>query len=170
MEIIIKDSPSAGDVHVDAPLGSQRQRRQKTPPVDTDGDGDATVVKRTFFKVSGIDADLGLVFGWGIVCKEGGKPYVDTQGDHIPDEAMVKASTEFMKNSRMAGEMHARMGAGTIVHSFPLTGEIAKAMGIDCDRTGWMVAAAPDPEMLAKFKDGTFTGFSIGGEVLGDDE
>ena len=66
----------------------------------------------------------------------------------------------------MAGEQHSRMSAGTIVHSFPLTTEIAKAMGVSSDKTGWMVACAPDPAMLAKFKSGDLTGFSIGGRHL----
>jgi hypothetical protein len=30
-----------------------------------------------------------------------------------------------------------------------------------------MVAAKPSPEVLAKFADGTYTGFSIGGTVEG---
>lgn len=166
MEIIIKDSPSAGDVHVDVPLGSRRGKPAKRPE---SGEDCHPVVMQKFFKVAGVNEDLGLVFGWGIVCKEGGEPYVDTQNDHIPEEAMVRAATDFMKNSRAAGDMHSRMGAGSIVHSFPLTAEIAKAMGIECDRTGWMVAAAPDPAMLAKFKSGEYTGFSIGGEALDGD-
>lgn len=121
----------------------------------------------TFFKVSGVDKGLGLVFGWGIVCKdETGADYTDVQGNHIPEAAMVHATTDFMKSERMAGEMHSRMDAGTVVHSFPLTAEIAKAMGIETKKTGWMIAMAPDPAMLAKFASGELTGFSIGGEHL----
>lgn len=120
----------------------------------------------TFFKAAGVDEGLGLVYGWGIVCKENGVDYYDVQKNHIPEPAMVAATTEFMKDSRMAGEQHARMDAGTIVHSFPLTTEIAKAMGLETTKTGWMVAAAPDAAMLAKFKSGDLTGFSIGGEHL----
>jgi hypothetical protein len=120
----------------------------------------------TFFKVSGVDDGLGLVFGWGIVCTEDGKPYFDVHKNHIPEDAMVEAVTDFMKNSRGAGEQHERMDAGTVVHSFPLTAEIASAMGIGTDKTGWMIAMAPDPAMLAKFKSGELTGFSIGGTHL----
>lgn len=132
-------------------------------------DPDSLVEKSfgTFFKVSGVDEELGLVFGWGIVCKdESGADYRDSQDNHIPEAAMVHATTDFMKTERMAGEMHTRMDAGTILHSFPLTGDIAKAMGIETKKTGWMIAMAPDPAMLAKFADGTFTGFSIGGEHI----
>lgn len=132
----------------------------------------------TFFKVSGVDAGLGLVFGWGIICKdENGAEYTDTQGNSVPEDAMVHATTDFMKSSRVHGDMHVRgttpqLTAGMVVHSFPLTTDIAKAMGIETKRTGWMVATAPDPAMLAKFVDGAagkaggYTGFSIGGEHL----
>jgi len=136
---------------------------------EIDDDWSDTVVEKgfnTFFKVSGVDEGLGLVFGWGIVCTENGAPYVDSHKNYIPEAAMVEATTDFMKGQRVAGDGHVRMGAGTIVHSFPLTAEIAKAMGIECDRTGWMVGAAPDPTMLAKFASGEYTGFSIGGEYL----
>jgi hypothetical protein len=117
----------------------------------------------SFFKVSGVDEGLGLVFGWGIVCKVDGNDYYDVQKNNIPEDAMVEATTDFMKGQRMAGEQHVRMDAGSIVHSFPLTTEIAKAMGIGTTKTGWMVACAPDKAMLAKFKANELTGFSIGG-------
>lgn len=133
----------------------------------------------TFFKVAGVDEDLGLVFGWGIVCKEHGQDYYDVQKNHIPEPAMVHATTDFMKGQRMAGEQHMRMDAGSIVHSFPLTGEIWKAMFTDHatgammgglpespPKSGWMVASAPDAAMLKKFKSGELTGFSIGGEHI----
>ena len=150
--------PGVGDVHVDAPLGGKKKLPADDEAVEKSFSG--------FFKVSGVDEGLGLVFGWGIVCKEAGVDYVDVQGNHIPEDAMVEATTEFMKSSRQMGEMHVRMDAGAVVHSFPLTTEIAKAMGITTDKTGWMIAAAPDKAMLAKFASGEFAGFSIGGEHI----
>ncbi len=117
----------------------------------------------TFFKVAGADEELGLIFGWGLICTEKGSPYTDVQGNTVPEGAMVKAVSDFMAGERQAGEQHERMGAGTIIHSFPLTAEISKAMGIQCDNTGWMVACKPDAAMLKAYKEGKFTGFSIGG-------
>lgn len=127
---------------------------------------------KMFFKatVTKVDESLGLVFGWGIICKQDGIDYWDVQNNHIPEDAMVYATTDFMKNSQMAGEMHQRMDAGTVVHSFPLTSDIAAAMGIVTKTTGWMVAMAPDKVMLSKFKSGEYTGFSIGGEYLETEE
>jgi hypothetical protein len=101
--------------------------------------------------VAKVDTGLGLVFGWGIVCTEKGEDHFDTQGDHIPEDVMVEATSDFMENARVAKDMHsADEPHGTIVHSFPLT--------------GWMVAMKPSAEILKKYEDGTYTGFSIGGQ------
>jgi hypothetical protein len=116
-----------------------------------------------------VDNDLGLVLGWAIISTIDGQPYFDKQGDHIPDEAMLEASTDFMLNSRVQGDMHeqedgvAKQG-GTVVFCWPMTSEISKAFNVETEQTGLMVAVKPDSdEVLQKFRDGTYTGFSIGG-------
>lgn len=132
-----------------------------------------------FFKaeVSKVDSELGLVFGWGIICKIDGEPYFDSQSDHIPESAMLKATADFMLKSRMSGDMHTRHDGpggqepvqdGAVVFSFPLTTEIAKALNIETDRTGWLVAIKPSPAVLEKYRDGSYRGFSIGGSRLKD--
>ncbi|MEQ8448239.1 MAG: XkdF-like putative serine protease domain-containing protein [Nitratireductor sp.] len=125
--------------------------------------GGAQVVK--------VDSSLGLIFGWAIVSKVDGADYFDTQGDHIPEDSMLKASADFMANSRLAKEMHVGDGKGSVVFAWPMTAEIAKSMGITTKNTGLMIAMKPDsPEMLGKFADGTYTGFSIGGKRIKDEE
>ncbi len=119
-------------------------------------------------KIEKVDESLGLVFGWGIICSEGGEPYFDLQGDHIPANAMMKAACDFQLNSRATDDMHDNVAEGTVVFSFPMTSDVAKAYGIECDREGWMIAAKPGPEILAKFKTGEYTGFSIGGARIED--
>jgi len=109
------------------------------------------------------DEELGLVFGFAIVSTLDNVPYYDVQGDHIPDNAMLKAATDFMVNSRMAKEMHIGDSRGSVVFAFPLTAEIAKSLDIETKKTGLLIAMKPDDDMLAKFKDGSLTGFSIGG-------
>jgi hypothetical protein len=112
-----------------------------------------------------VNDELGLVFGYAIVCKEDGQDYFDVHGDHIPEDSMLRVSTEFMSGARVAGEMH-RKEAGTIIHAFPLTQEIAKALGIEAKRHGLLVAVRPsDPEVLAKARRGEYSGFSIAGTV-----
>lgn len=110
------------------------------------------------------DEGLGLVFGWGIVCTEKGVDHFDLQGDHIPDNVMLKGVSEFMENARVGKDMHSGDQIGSVVHSFPLTADIAKAFGIQTEKTGWMVAWKPDSEsMLKMYLSGERTGFSIGG-------
>ena len=92
-------------------------------------------------KIVKADESLGLVFGYGIICTEGGEPYFDTQGDHIPAESMLKAATDFMAHSRATDDMHDEVQAGVVVHSFPMTGEIAKAYGMTIEREGWIEQA-----------------------------
>lgn len=106
----------------------------------------------------------GLVFGWGIICKIDGEDYYDVQGDHIPEDVMLKGVSEFMVAGRVAKEMHKGEAIGTMVHSFPMTSDIAKALEMQTRKTGWLVAMKPDnPAVLAKFADKSYTGFSIGG-------
>lgn len=119
-------------------------------------------------KAQAVDADLGLVLGWGIICSEGGEPYYDLQNQHIPADLMVKATTDFMAEVRATDEMHDEEPDGTVVHSFPLTEAVKAAFGIECDREGWMIAMRPSPPVLQKFVSGEYTGFSIGGRYAAE--
>jgi len=123
-----------------------------------------------------VDQTLGLVFGWAIISKIDGEDYYDIQEDHIPEDVMLRAAADFMASKRVAGDMHQRdqygqpVKAGEILFAFPLTTDIAKAMEISTPQTGLMIAMRPaDPEILAKFTDGTYTGFSIGGYATSED-
>ena len=130
-------------------------------------------VTEKFYKaqVAKVDDELGLVFGWAIVCKVDGEDFLDSQNDHIPEESMLKAAVDFMENSRVAKEMHDGEQVGEFVFAFPLTEETAAAMDITTKFTGLMVAMKPaDPAILTKFKDGTYTGFSIGGSRVEDED
>ena len=129
--------------------------------------GDATEKVVSVLKVS---EEIGMVFGWAIVCTDGGEDYYDTQDDHIPEDAMLKASTDFMMNSRMLGDMHQKAEGGSVVFCFPMTEEIAGAFGMSTQKTGLMIGVKPgNAETLAKFKSGEYTGFSIGGVRIVDE-
>ena len=117
-------------------------------------------------KVLKVDDSLGLVMGYAIVCKEAGEDYYDLQGDHITEDAMLKAALDFMEHSQVAKEMHSGEQTGTVVFAWPMTTDIAKAFDVEVKKTGLLIAVRPDPDMLAKFRDGTYTGFSIGGHWL----
>jgi len=124
-----------------------------------------------FVEVLKVDEELGLVFGWAIVCEIGGKPYFDTQGDHIPEATMIKAAADFMASSRILGDMHQTAEGGAVVFAFPMTAEVAKSFGFTGDQSGLMIGVKPaNPETLAKFKSGEYSGFSIGGVRITDED
>lgn len=178
-----KDAPAAGDVYVSNAGGAGKPKKVKKPG---DDDEALPVTNMTlaaqavtgqqkptskFAEVLKVDDSLGLVLGWAIVCTKNGEAYFDLQDDHIPEDAMLKASADFMQHSRVAKEMHAGDAAGSVVFAFPMTAEIAKAFGIETATTGLMIAMRPDSdEMLAKFRDGTMQGFSIGGVRIEDED
>lgn len=126
-------------------------------------------------RFSKFNEELGIVFGYAIVCSENGEPYFDTQGDHIPEDAMIKAATDFMLNSRVAKEMHGMEGysdepIGEIVFAFPVTADIAEAFGFTVNKTGLIIGMKPSPAHIEKFRKGDFTGFSIGGNYVSNEE
>lgn len=121
-------------------------------------------------EVSKVDDSLGLVMGFGIICTQDGEPYYDLQGDHIPEDSMMKAALDFMENSQVAKEMHTGEQAGVVVFAWPLTTDVAKAFDLKADKTGLMIAIKPEADMLRKFRDGELTGFSIGGKRIEDEE
>lgn len=112
-----------------------------------------------------VSEELGLVFGYAMVCKIDGKDHFDVQGHHIPEDTMLKTLTKFMEsNNVVAKDMHSGQQIGTYVFAFPMTTEIAKSLDITVKQTGALVAMKPaSNEMLQKFKTGERKGFSIGG-------
>ena len=118
---------------------------------------------KTYIKVQEVNKSLGLVFGWGIICKKDGEHYVDHGEDHIPQDEMLESVLDFMKNSRIVDDMHDYEDHGSVIFSMPMTEEIAKAYNIETDTFGWMVGIKPTEELFAKFVSGEYTGFSIGG-------
>ncbi len=107
-----------------------------------------------------------MVWGWASVITENGNPVVDRQGDIIEADTLMKAATDFMFSVRTTKQMHVGGKVGEFVHSFPLTNEIAKAFGIECDKEGWIVACKIlDEEVWKKVKSGELRAFSIGGRA-----
>lgn len=132
---------------------------------------DENLNKKLEFEVLKVDEQLGIVFGWGMVCKVNGDDYYDTDNEHFGEQFMLKAASDFMKGARINNDSHTPNDVGTVVHSFPLTTDIAKSMGVSSLMTGWMVGVQPDSDSLAKFASGEYKGFSIeGGAAFIDEE
>lgn len=133
--------------------------------------------------VLSVDSEHGLVFGYAIVSKvkaaDGSfEDYydlnVDAEGvhkgqrvpEHITEDAMFKAAVDAAESGmQMPGnDMHAGPDVGSYYFMFPVTEEIAKALNWQVEKTGLVVGYHPaNEDVLAKFKDGTYTGFSIEG-------
>jgi hypothetical protein len=112
------------------------------------------------------DAEHRVVYGWASVISEDGKPVEDLQGDIIKSSELVYATTEFMKSARDAKHMHAGAPVGQVVHSFPFTADIAKSLGLESNREGWIVGVyVADDTVWKSVKDGTLSAFSIGGNA-----
>lgn len=122
-------------------------------------------------KILKVDENLGLVLGYAIISKQDGEDYYDLQGDHIPEDAMLKAAVDFMQGARVVGDMHREDEGGTVVFAWPMTSEIAKAFGIETTTTGLMIGIKPkNQKTLEKFRSGEYNGFSIGGIRIEDEE
>jgi len=133
--------------------------------IDTAPTGEACRVAKVLVETG--DDRLGLVIGYGAICKELGEDYWDEHGDHLSEEEMLKAATKFMRGARRAHVMHDDVNVGQVVFAFPLTTEIAKALELpEPKQTGLLIAWAPDDKsVLAKFHSGEWTGFSFGGSA-----
>ena len=128
------------------------------------------ITEKMASKIIKIDDEMRMVFGWASVITEKGKTVVDTQGDVIEPSELMKATTDFMEDARVAKAMHDGDGIGEVLHSFPLTNEIAKSLGIETDREGWIVGVkVNNDEIWKKVKDGTYRAFSIGGLGVRED-
>jgi hypothetical protein len=137
-------------------------------------------VRKIETSICKVDKKLGLVFMRAIICKVDGEPYYDlgsedadgrAYADHISEEEMLEAVTDFMLKARTVKAMHAGGERGVVVHSWPETAETAKAYDEPAPRiTGWKVAVKVDDELLAKLESGEYTGSSIGGRAIREKE
>jgi cation transport regulator ChaB len=140
-------------------------------PINEDWKDSAPTEKAADVTLLKYDSKLGLVFGWAIICKTNGVDYYDLQGDHIPEDAMLEASADFMAGDRTMKLMHKGKSRGTVLFAWPLTAETAKAMGVRTNTTGLMIAVKPEgTKIIDAIEAGELTGFSIGGYRIDDEE
>jgi hypothetical protein len=122
-----------------------------------------------------VEPDRRLVFGWLYVAKrKDGTQVVDHSGEVVAPGDLEKASYAYSLNSRVAGDMHSRIGVGRLVSSVVFTPDIQKAMGLPPGTVpqGWWAGFYVDDDATwMRIKDGTLKMFSIGGtatKVLAD--
>lgn len=113
------------------------------------------------------DSEERLVYGWAYVSTDKGELSLDHSGEFVRPDQIAKAATNFMLTMRTAKAMHSGGKIGEVVHSMPLTNEISKALGIQSDREGWLVAIKVyDDQVWQDVKSGKLAAFSIGGKAL----
>lgn len=131
------------------------------------------IEKRGTIRIVKVDEEQRMAYGWAYVSTEDGKLLQDSQGDSIEPVELEKAATDFMIDVRVGMAMHPRDAGGNIdpadqvalvVHSFPMTGDVMKAVGIESKREGWVVGVKVlDDDVWAQVKSGDLAAFSIGG-------
>ena len=113
-----------------------------------------------------LDPEERLVFGWASIVSAAGVEIVDSQSDVLDAVSLEKSMYAYVEDSRVGGEMHEKMGVGTLVESFVSTPSKLQKLGLaeNALPTGvWVGFRISDDETWAGIKSGKFTAFSIGG-------
>jgi hypothetical protein len=115
-------------------------------------------------RVTKVDEDRQLVYGWALVSTERGASIVDLQDDVVDTDDLRDTAHAFVKGDRTLGRMHVQMGVGEVVESVVFTKALQDALGIDLGCEGWFIGVhVTDPETWQSVKKGELTMFSIGG-------
>ena len=116
-------------------------------------------------KVLKIDETLKTVFGWASVIEENGLTVVDRQGDMISEPTLQKAVHGYIMDERAGKVMHKGKRVADVVESLVMTKDLQKALGIDLNKSGWLIGMKiRDEELWKQVKSGDFPTFSIGGQ------
>jgi hypothetical protein len=111
------------------------------------------------------------IAGWASVIVKDGKPVVDRHGDEIGEADLVEAAHAFMRDARVGKVLHAGPDAIEVVESLVVRPDVAKAMGITTDTTGWWIGAkVHDDAAWSRVKSGELRSLSIAGSALWDGE
>ena len=115
-------------------------------------------------KITKIDDEKHLVFGWASIIEENGVPVVDLQGDVIDEPTLEEMAHKFITESRKAKANHFGKKVGEIVESCVFSKQLQQALGIDLMKVGWfIVVKVYDPDVWQMVKSGELQAFSIGG-------
>jgi hypothetical protein len=115
-----------------------------------------------------VDEEHRVVYGWANVITEKGQPVIDTQGDVIDAHELLNATTEYMKGARIAKLNHSGGQIGEVLHSFPMTFDIAKSLGIETNgREGWITGMfIHKDDIWERVKKRELKSFSIGARAV----
>jgi hypothetical protein len=115
-----------------------------------------------------VDEEQRRVFGFFSIVEDEHGLVVDKQGDVILPVELEKAAYDFVKNSRIAGEMHTKQPVGVLIESVVMTREKQQSWGIDLKKVFWWGGMEiHNDEVWEKVKKGIYKSFSIGGRGRG---
>lgn len=131
-------------------------------------------------KVLKVDEGEGIVYGWAVVSKVNGEDYFDLNIDHdgqhagkrvpenVPEMTLAKCALGFVDSGAPGNEMHEGPDRGDFPFVMPMTTELFKGLfgDIEPPKTGLIVGYRPPADVLAKFRSGEYSGFSIEGSRL----
>ncbi|WP_163265606.1 XkdF-like putative serine protease domain-containing protein [Chelativorans alearense] len=110
------------------------------------------------------DDDRQRLYGIALIADE-----VDSQGDVVGDAELEDAAVQAVKRGAIVKIDHEGAGVGRLVASWPLTKEIADAMGVSRPegKSAWLVGLEiEDPDAWARVKAGEVGhALSIGGRA-----
>lgn len=144
------------------------------PPADDVGKA-ATTGFTLSAKITKVDQDQRMVFGWFSIAEVDGKPVTDREGDRVSPAELEKAAYGHVLNARVASDTHVLIGVGNLVESCIFTVEKQQAMvaslvdlGIpavlDLHCVGWWGGYyITSDKVWAEIKAGNYVSFSIGG-------
>lgn len=124
--------------------------------------------KELVCKAAGTSDELGVVFGYATVEAVGGEPYYDVQGDLVPTAVMAKAFVD-APGQIACKVQHDGEAVGKVVFALPIGLDAASDVVSKSKTSGMYIGAQFDADTLAKFADGTLTGFSIAGSGVVED-
>lgn len=117
-------------------------------------------------KITKLDNEKRLVYGFASVIEENGQTVIDRQDDIIKPDELVKAAHKFISDARVAKMMHDGEQVGEVVESIVFTEDVQEALGIDLNKVGWFIAMKiHNDDVWEKFKSGELEAFSIGGRA-----
>jgi hypothetical protein len=109
-----------------------------------------------------VDRANQLIFSWAMVSEVNGAPHYNTNGTHFDPSGLLKAALGYaLDGNGTILKNHEGGTVGKVCFIFPVTTEVAKAMGFGSKLTGILLAIRPDDmTMLDQFESGQLTGFS----------
>ncbi len=126
-------------------------------------------------KITKLDEDKRLAFGFFSVVEKNGERVVDSEDDRIAPDEIEKAAYGHVLNARIASDSHERMGVGKLIESVVFTPEKTAAMvkalaeigvvaKIDIPAVAWWGGYHINDDAVWKsIKAGNLPSFSIGG-------